>query len=184
MELCGNQPALFVIDMTMAYDHCGKCYDKNNIDYGGGDDQFYNHVNGIYKKHKRKNSFAQNYVRPLIPNRDVENWIANPEGVDMYTKTDLIHGLSHDIVVCFQQDDPDRFEHNVCMRSRAILIVVYLPAKAYENKCFCYGAEEDEKVPTLLRIGANGQPIYDTGDQGSKDWKKNKKTKKKSKKRF
>ena len=28
MELCGNQPALFVIDRNVAYDHCSKCYDK------------------------------------------------------------------------------------------------------------------------------------------------------------
>ena len=52
----------------------------------------------------------------------------------MYTRTEEIHGLSHDVVVCFQPDHPDIFEHNVCMRSRAILIVVNIPVDAYRNR--------------------------------------------------
>ena len=191
-ELCGDQPALFVVDWSRASDNCKKCYNMRKLDGDDREFQIFNHIGNIYKGHNRKNGYVQNYEVPLQPNRNVENWITNPDGKDMYTRTDLVHGLSHDVVVCFQEDSPNIFEHNVCMRSRAILIVVYIPEKAYEMLCFCKlrsekssaqtGTAEVDSLPSLVRIGANGQPIYGNGDSEAKKWTK--KAKKKSKKRF
>ena len=122
----------------------------------------------------------------------------------MFIRTDMVHGLSHDVVICFQEDNPEIFEHNVCMRARAVLIVVYIPEKAYKRICFCkicpspeLPTEENDmpsvrigpnpeqinegyEMPTCVTIGPNGQPIY--GKEGQNE-KKNKKGKKRTKKR-
>ena len=147
-ELCGDQPALFVVDWSRASDNCKKCYNMRKLDGDDREFQIFNHIGNIYKGHNRKNGYVQNYEVPLQPNRNVENWITNPDGKDMYTRTDLVHGLSHDVVVCFQEDSPNIFEHNVCMRSRAILIVVYIPEK--HMKCYVFANfVQRNQVPKL-----------------------------------
>ena len=77
-ELCGDQPALFVVDWSRASDNCKKCYNMRKLDGDDREFQIFNHIRNIYKSHKRKNGFVQNYEMPLQPNRNVENWIANP----------------------------------------------------------------------------------------------------------
>ena len=75
--------------------------------------------------------------KPLVPNTSVENWILNPIGKDMLTMENRIHGMSNNVVVCFQEDDEEKFELNIWMRAKAILVVVYIPKLAFDTVCFC-----------------------------------------------
>jgi len=48
----------------------------------------------------------------------------------------LIQGFEHDAVVVFRDQNPDKFDHNSCMRAKSILIIVELPK---DQKRFCFG---------------------------------------------
>ena len=75
--------------------------------------------------------------KPLVPNTSVENWILNPIDKDMLTMENRIHRMSNNVVVCFQEDDKEKFELNIWMRAKAILVVVYIPKLAFDTVCFC-----------------------------------------------
>ena len=81
MEVCGDQPALFVIDWNKAFDNCSKCYNMNRLDGDDREFQIFKHIKNIYKTHNRKNTYVQNYEVPLVPNQNIENWITNPTGM-------------------------------------------------------------------------------------------------------
>ena len=66
------------------------------------------------------------------------SWIEmNSNKTDIITRLDMIDGVSHDVVVVFMEDDPKKFEYNACLRSKCILIVVYIKKDICEKICFC-----------------------------------------------
>ena len=64
--------------------------------------------------------------------KTVREWIENPKGKDLFTKIRSVEGLSYPVIVCFQEDIPERFERNVFMRAKAILIVVNIKSKSFD----------------------------------------------------
>ena len=68
---------------------------------------------------------------------DARQWVAsNIKSRDLICEYALIQGFEHDAVVVFQDQNPEKFEHNSCMRAKSILIIVELPK---HQKRFCFG---------------------------------------------
>ena len=111
-----------------------------------GDLQFLSHIKEIYNKCGRPDQeIVENMWMPETrDNYHVKDWVNDLRGKDMFTKENMIHGLSHDVVVVFMDDDAQFFPTNICLRACAILVVVSLPELAYDNLCFC--GEPKEKT--------------------------------------
>ena len=81
--------------------------------------------------------------------KTVREWIENPKGKDLFTRIQTVEGLSYPVIVCFQEHIPERFERNVFMRAKAILIVVYIESKSFDYLCFggacarCHGCAKE-----------------------------------------
>ena len=136
-KFCGNQPAMFVIDtvQTGSGKFCTNCYDNDALQ-NGGDQEYLRFIKEIYTKFRRTNQLIQNIKQELV-NLNSRSWLENPIGNDILVGMNNIDGFSSDILVVFQDDDPNRFEHNVCMRAKIFLIVVYIPYKPFSEFCFC-----------------------------------------------
>ena len=102
----------------------------------GGDQEYLRFIEEIYTKLGRTNELIQNIKQELV-NLNSRSWLENPIGNDILVGMNNIDGFSSDILVVFQDDDPNRFEHNVCMRAKIFLIVVYIPYKPFSEFCFC-----------------------------------------------
>ena len=61
----------------------------------------------------------------------------------MITDYEVVNGFEHDVVIVFQMDDENTFEHNMVMRSIALPIIVKLPEEQWAEKCF--GKNENDK---------------------------------------
>ena len=133
----------------------------DNVDGDLGTFQFLCHIQNIYNKCGRQDQeIVENMWMPLTRNNyHVKDWVNDLRGKDMFTKENMIHGLSHDVVVVFKNDNTQLFPVNICLRACAILVVVSLPELAYANLCFC-------------------------GEQKEKTWVKKQKKKKKKSNRF
>ena len=136
-KFCANQPAMFVIDtvQTGSGKFCTNCYDNDALK-NGGDQKYLRFIEEIYTKFRRTNQLIQNIKQELV-NLNSRSWLENPIGNDILVGMNNIDGFSSDILVVFQDDDPNRFEHNVCMRAKIFLIVVYIPYKPFSEFCFC-----------------------------------------------
>ena len=148
-DLSDNQihPTLFVFG-NFSYMNCKKCYNMKLVNFHGyfGDLQFLSHIKEIYNKCGRPDQeIVENMWMPETrDNYHVKDWVNDLRGKDMFTKENMIHGLSHDVVVVFKDDNTQLFPTNVCLRACAILVVVTLPELAYDNLCFC--GEPKEKT--------------------------------------
>ena len=148
-DLSDNQihPTLFVFG-NFSYMNCKKCYNMKLVNFHGyfGDLQFLSHIKEIYNKCGRPDQeIVENMWMPETrDNYHVKDWVNDLRGKDLFTKENMIHGLSHDVVVVFKDDNTQLFPTNVCLRACAILVVVTLPELAYDNLCFC--GEPKEKT--------------------------------------
>ena len=67
----------------------------------------------------------------------VKDWIIDTKGRDLIVDYEFFHGHEHNVVVVFQEDNKNLFEHNMCMRATYFLIVVNIPKCQFESFCFC-----------------------------------------------
>jgi len=68
---------------------------------------------------------------------DARQWVAsNIKSRDLICEYAMIQGFEHGAVVVFQDQNPEKFAHNSCMRAKSILIIVELPK---QQKRFCFG---------------------------------------------
>ena len=76
---------------------------------------------------------------------EVKNWIkSHPKNNDLVTEYNQIHGFEHPIVVVFQDDDPAKYELNICMRATSYLVVVEMPTKQHRSLCFGKCPDDDD----------------------------------------
>ena len=163
-ETCGSNPALFVFEQVFHF-KCVNCYNEYG-DTKGIMKSFWRNVQETYQKCGRKNAIVKHLVMQIFDenknylenlNKQIRNWADDPNGKDMYTKENQIHGLSSEIVVVFQEDDPKVMEINICMRAKMFLIVVYVPSKVFDCACICGKPKEPQQC----------EICSDTIDEGS-----------------
>lgn len=137
-ELSGSdsRPAMFFINPNLVIGRCEECYDLKNMLFGGKD-QIEDFLIKIYIKVGRSNTLINVLAKSPLGQIQTQHWVNDPGGKDLLIRMDLIDGLSHDVVIIFQEHNSNVFEHNACMRATAILIVVYIPKKQHEEFCFC-----------------------------------------------
>ena len=164
-ELCGSndRPTMFVINTTDQQSECGDCY---NLDSPLKMIQTEKFIDGIYNKLGRQNTLIQDlYAMPTglrfmdDQSHEIKKWLRNPKGKDVMVRLETMDGFTHDVIVVFQEDDPEKFEHNVCMRCTAILIVVYIPKIPHSKFCFCASCANCEQL-TSQKCPNCTLPIY------------------------
>lgn len=138
-----DRPAMFVFNTSETRDYCSSCY-KDDFPPEFTDLQkndfwmkkSFKYIKDIYKEIGRKNKILQDLFYPGDTS-EVEKWIEDPNGKDVLARLETMDGFTHDVIVVFQEENPRKFEHNVCMRCTAILIVVTIPPTPHSNFCFC-----------------------------------------------
>ena len=146
-ELSGSKdrPTMFVINTNEARDDCTKCYNPNLPTVIMQSKKF---IENIYAKMERENTLIQDLYAPtgLDQSHQIDDWLKDPTGKDALVRLETMDGFTHDVVVVFQEDNLEKFEHNVCMRCTAILIVVYIPPTPHLKFCFCGICANCEKL--------------------------------------
>ena len=126
-KLCGNeQPALFVLDWvnsggtgTKNQVGCKKCY--------GTEDKYkirllLTFLKEIYAKKYRSQEIIQYLEQDdhdtIQKQKEkvsiVKRWIVeNPPDKGLLTRTESVDGLSHPVIICFQENNPKSFERNI-----------------------------------------------------------------------
>ena len=88
----------------------------------------------VYSEEKRKNPTI------YLEEEDIDQttrWInERPKTCDLITDYSMVQGFEHNTVVVFQDQDPEKFDHNSCMRANSYLIVLEIPLEQRYGLCF------------------------------------------------
>ena len=180
-----EKSVIFVLDHLLCTNPtrlCEKCYEKSEgTSLGAWQYKF--HIKWIYDNMQRYNKFIQNlkceahtgnegenFSEELDSDLKANSWIQNNPNIDVITRLDMIDGISHDVVVVFMEDDPKKFEYNACLRSKCILIIVYIKKDIYEKFCFCGKCLNCKALTNLRCSKCDDHNAYFCSDQCYQDY--------------
>ena len=109
------------------------CDDQEMIDKQSAD-EFTDFVREIYSESGRQDPCF--YIQESdIPK--AQDWVdGRNDKKDLITDYKLVNGFESEIVVLFQDNHPDHFEHNMSLRATSVLIIVKVPETHLRNVCF------------------------------------------------
>ena len=119
--------------------HVSKIFEKS----GRSKPIVYRQETGVYRTlsggaqagHSGTQTFNEQELAKI---EEVKNWIkaSSTKTCDLITEYNQIQGFEHTIVVVFQDQDPTKYELNICMRATSYLIVIEMPQKQHTSLCF------------------------------------------------